>query len=255
LLEVDAFLAHAVGQPVMLIETDPGRERQIRAHAHEHAAPAPVVDIEVVLHDPAVGDLQVPAVRLLVADRRHDPRRLSGFEDDDDLIRLGTLEVGFDKFVATTLRRLDDRSLPSVGLLLHPALELFSGGAQHIAADRIDLPVAVEEANHPLGLLERLDQAVEQDPVEAAIAEADAVLVVLVKGVHHRLLSSRAGRLAPRQIRLHPPISKGYQGRGPWLVRSTGRRVHSSQDSSPELGGSSTFAASASYYVLVELLF
>ena len=139
------------------------------------------------MHDPAVGDLKVPTVRLPVADCRHDARRLTGFEDDDDLIRLGTPEVGLDKFVATTLWRFHDRSLPSVGLLLHPALELFSGGAQHIAADRIDLPVAVEEADHPLRLLERLDQAVEQDPVEAAIAEADAVLVVLVKGVHHRL--------------------------------------------------------------------
>ena len=65
MLEVDALLAHPVRQPVMLIETDPGGERQVRAHAHEHPAPALVVDIEVVLHDPAVGDLQMPAVHLL----------------------------------------------------------------------------------------------------------------------------------------------------------------------------------------------
>jgi hypothetical protein len=48
LLEVGAFLARAVGQPVMLIETDPGRERQIGAHANEHPTPVLVVDIEVV---------------------------------------------------------------------------------------------------------------------------------------------------------------------------------------------------------------
>ena len=65
------------------------------------------------------------------------------------------------------------------------ARELFSAGAQHITTDRVDLSVAVDEANHPLALLERLDQAVEQDPVEAAIAE-----------------------------------SEGYQGRSPWLVSS-----------------------------------
>ena len=173
---------------MMLIETDSRRERQVRAHAHKHSTPAPVVDIEVVLHDPAVSDLQVPAVRLPVANRRHDPRRLPGFEDDDDLIRLGTPEIGLDKFVAAALWRLDDRSIPSVGLFLHPALELFSRPAQHIAADRINSPVGVEKADYPFGLLKRLDQTVEQDTIEAAIAEADAVPVMFVEGVHGGLL-------------------------------------------------------------------
>ena len=66
-------------------------------------------DIKVVLRDPAVGDLKMPAVELLVADRRHDARRLSGFQDDDDLIRLGCLEVRVDEFVAPALWRLDIR--------------------------------------------------------------------------------------------------------------------------------------------------
>jgi hypothetical protein len=57
-----------------------------------------------------------------------------------------------------------------------------------IAADRIDPPVGVEKADHPLGLLKRLDQAVEQDTVEAAIAKADAVPVMFVEGVHGRPL-------------------------------------------------------------------
>src|SRR3984893_14666416 len=39
-------------QPVMLIEAHPGRERKIRADANKDPAPALVVDIEVVLHDP-----------------------------------------------------------------------------------------------------------------------------------------------------------------------------------------------------------
>jgi hypothetical protein len=77
LLEIDGFLAHAVRQPVMLVEADPSRERQVWAHPDEHAPPLSVVDIEVVLHDPAVCDLKMPAVCLLVADRRHDPRGLS----------------------------------------------------------------------------------------------------------------------------------------------------------------------------------
>jgi hypothetical protein len=95
----------------MLIETDPGGKRQIRAHAHEHPAPAWIVDIEVVLRDPALGDLQVPAVRLLVADRGYDPGGLSGLEDDDDPVGLCALEVRLDKFVTPALWRLDDRSI------------------------------------------------------------------------------------------------------------------------------------------------
>ena len=90
------------------------------------------------------------------------------------LNHLGAPEVGLDKFVAAALWHLDNWSTPFVSLRLHPALELFSGAAQHVAADWIDLPVGVEEADDPLGLLERPDQAVEQDPVETAIAEADA---------------------------------------------------------------------------------
>jgi len=60
--EVDALLAQAVCEPMMLVEADPRRKRQVGAHAHEHAAPAGVVDIEVVLNDPALGELQMPVV-------------------------------------------------------------------------------------------------------------------------------------------------------------------------------------------------
>ena len=40
-----------------------------------------------------------------------------------------------------------------------------------------------------------MDQAVEQDPVETAIAKPDALLVVFVKRVHRRLPCSRAGNI------------------------------------------------------------
>jgi hypothetical protein len=43
-----------------------------------------------------------------------------------------------------------------VGLFLHPVVELRGGAAQHISADRIDLPVGIEKTDHPLGLLKRL---------------------------------------------------------------------------------------------------
>jgi hypothetical protein len=101
-----------------------------------------------------------PVVGLSVADCRHDPCRLSGLENDDNLIRLDALEVGFDKFVAPALWRLDNRRAPSAGLLRYPGLKLFGGAAQHIAADRVELSVAAEKANQPLGLLKWLDQSV-----------------------------------------------------------------------------------------------
>jgi len=75
--KVDALLAHPIGEPMMLVEADPRRERQVGAHAHEHAAPAGVVDIEVVLKDPALGELQMPALGGPVADGGHDARGLA----------------------------------------------------------------------------------------------------------------------------------------------------------------------------------
>src|SRR6201986_2851871 len=110
----------------MLIKTDPSRERKVGAHAHEHPAPILVEDIEVVLHNPAVGDLEMPAVDLLVADCGHDPCGLSGFENDSYLIRSCAPEVGVDKFVATASRRLNDWSVPLVDLVFHRQLKLFS---------------------------------------------------------------------------------------------------------------------------------
>ena len=180
----------------MLIEAHPGRERKVRADANKDPAPALVVDIKVVLHDPAVGDLKMPAVELLVADRCHNTRWFSGFEDDDDLIGFCSLEVRVDEFVAPALWRLDNRDVPLVGLILHPALKLLGGAAQHIAADRIELPIGSEKTHDPLGLLKRLDKPVQQDPVKTPIAKADAVLVMFVEGIHCRPLMSEADNLA-----------------------------------------------------------
>jgi hypothetical protein len=45
------------------------------------------------------------------------------------------------------------------------------------------LAVAAKETDHPLGLLKGLNQRVEQNAVEAPIAEANALPVMLKKGV------------------------------------------------------------------------
>lgn len=62
-------------------------------------------------------------------------------------------------------------------------------------AHRILLSIRSEEPYDTLRLLERLDQPVDQDPIEAPIGETNAILVMLVEGVHGSLQV-----LAPRRI-------------------------------------------------------
>ena len=88
LLEVVRLLAHTVRKPVMLIEADASREWKIRTDAHEHPSPAPVIDVEVVMHDPPVCDLEMPSVSLAVADCGHDAGGFAALEDHDDFVRL-----------------------------------------------------------------------------------------------------------------------------------------------------------------------
>jgi hypothetical protein len=80
----------------------------------------------------------------------------------------------------------------------------------------------VEETDDSFRLLERLDQPVEQRPVEAPVAESDAIFVVFVKGVHGE--TSRVVRyleLTAVNASVNFAVCqgrKGYQGRSPWLV-------------------------------------
>ena len=74
---------------MVVVEADPRRERKIRAHAYEHAAPSFVVDVEIVLNDPALGELQMPAIAGLVADGDHDACWLARLQHDHDRIGFG----------------------------------------------------------------------------------------------------------------------------------------------------------------------
>src|ERR1700757_5347469 len=73
LLKIDAFGTHAVSQPMVLIEADTRRKRQIGTDANEHPTPVLVVNVEVILHDPTLRQLEVPA--LFFSDSDHDPGR------------------------------------------------------------------------------------------------------------------------------------------------------------------------------------
>ena len=59
-----------------------------RAAERGDPSPLSVVDIEVLLDHPAIGDLKMPAVRFAVADRGPNASRLARPENDHDGIGL-----------------------------------------------------------------------------------------------------------------------------------------------------------------------
>jgi hypothetical protein len=62
-------------------------------------------------------------------------------------------------------------------------LKLLSNAAMFAGSQGIRR-VHTEKANHLFWLLERLDQPIQQNPIEASVMPANAVLVVLEEGVH-----------------------------------------------------------------------
>jgi len=173
---------------VVLVETEACRKGEIGTHADEHPAPVSIVEVEVVLHDPALRQLEVPAVVLLFPDGDQNPCRFSCLQNEDNLVRLGMAKVGFDKLVASTFRGFQDGDVPFLRSVLHPVLKLLGDVPQHIPADGVLISIGAEESNHPFRLLKGLDETVEQNPVKAAIPETNAILVMLVEGVHSQLL-------------------------------------------------------------------
>src|SRR5579863_1191262 len=171
----------------MLIEADTRRERKVRTHPYKQATPVAVVDVEVVLVDPTLADLQMPAIVLLIADGSHDAGRLPCLEDDGYLIRLGSLQVRFHEFIAPAGRCIEDWRIPFLRPVFRPVLKLIGDLGQHVPAHREFLPVGGEEANGSFGLLKGLDQTIQQNSVETTIVEPDAILVMFVKGVHGNL--------------------------------------------------------------------
>jgi len=88
-----------------LVEVDAGGEGEVRAKAHEPAAPGAVVDIEVVLVYPTLLVFQMPLLGGAFADADQDASELAGFENGHDLIGLGTSKIGSDEVLAPLLLR------------------------------------------------------------------------------------------------------------------------------------------------------
>src|SRR5215469_267787 len=184
LAKLNSFLVQAIGQPMVLVEADASREGEVGTNPHEYPSPTAVVDVEIVLGDPALCDLKMPALIARVADGDHDAGGFACLKDHRHLVGLSMPEVGCDELIASATGSLDDRGAPLQRAVHDPVAELCGDIAQDIAADRVLSSIGAEETNHPFRLLERLDHSVEQDAVEAPVAKADAALVMFEKGVH-----------------------------------------------------------------------
>jgi hypothetical protein len=188
LLEVDLFLSHPDGEPVMLIQTYAGGEGKVWAHAHEHASPTGVVQIEVVVIDPALVHLQMPAIILFIAVGDQNPSRLPGSYDRYHLIGFHVPEVGIDEIIPTPVGHFQYRHVPFQRPVRNPVLILLGDLSEFVAGHSLAVAIGIEEPDDSFRLLEGLNQAVQQQPVKAPVVQPNATLVMFEKGVHGVLL-------------------------------------------------------------------
>jgi len=181
----------------MLIEANASGERKIGTDAHEHPPPPLVIDVEVVLNDPAICDLKVPSVGLAIAHGRHDAGRLARLENHNHFVGLGSVEVGINEVIAAALRGFDNRDVPLASPSLEPSLELLGNAPQRAPTHWIKLPIRVEEANDALRLLERLNQSIQKDAIKATVVPTNAVLVVFIERVHENPRRADLSRVMP----------------------------------------------------------
>src|SRR5215831_6167667 len=120
----DSSLLQAIGDPVVLIQAHASGEGKVRTDSDEHPSPFAVVNVEVVLIDPALFQFQMPAVFLLCADGRHNAPWFPCLQDANDLVRFGGDEVLLDEVITTAFRRIENRSGPFLGPVDHPVLKL-----------------------------------------------------------------------------------------------------------------------------------
>src|SRR5207244_12387120 len=115
------------------------------------------------------------AILLLVPDGDHDAGVLAALHNRDHRVRLRFPEIWIEKLVAAVFRCVENRRAPLLRTVDGPVLELAGDLAQHIPAHRILLAISVEETDHSLGQLKRLEQTVKKPEVAAPSAECDAV--------------------------------------------------------------------------------
>jgi hypothetical protein len=97
-------------------------------------------------------------------------------------------------------------------------LKLLGGIAQAVASNPLALSIGIEETDHSLGLLKRLNQPVQKNPIETTVAKFDAILMVFAEGVHRLLQVLRYQELIALNASATSSSITEYQGRSPWLV-------------------------------------
>ena len=96
------------------------------------------------------------------------------------LIGFGVLEVRIDKVITPSVRRIQNGRTPLLATVPDPVLKLLGDIAQAVASNPLTLPIGIEEADHSLGLLKRLNQSVQKNPIKTTVAKINAILVVLL---------------------------------------------------------------------------
>jgi hypothetical protein len=92
------------------------------------------------------------------------------------------------------------------------------------------LPISIEESDHSLGLLKRLDQAVQKDPIKTTVAEFDAIFMMLRRRCSRAppvWLDTQEHSALDTSTALQSPIlsieSEGYAGQEHADLRGIGR--------------------------------
>jgi hypothetical protein len=165
------------------VEAGACAEREVGADAHEHPAEVPVLEVEVVLRDEAVEELDVVA---LAGEADGHAGDLAALEDDGDAtLALQLLIERLDPLLtANTLGGLDDLDTSSLGEGLDEVVVVGGDDAEVGGGHPARLALLLEEADDAGGVLQDLDDAIEEDAVEAGVVEADGLLMVLDEGVH-----------------------------------------------------------------------
>jgi hypothetical protein len=65
---------------------------------------------------------------------------------------------------------------PILATVLYPVLKLLSDITQKIGSIPPALAISIKEVDHSLGLLERLDQSVQKNPIKTTVTKFDAIL-------------------------------------------------------------------------------
>jgi hypothetical protein len=93
-------------------------------------------------------------------------------------------KVGSDKVITPFIGCIEDRHTPFLATVLEPVLKLLSDIAQEIPSNPQALAIGIKETDHSFGLLERLNQTVQKNPIKTTVGKFDAIFMMFAEGIH-----------------------------------------------------------------------